>query len=684
MATEEFSKDKSNQQTNVKCETFEKGPKRKYTRKSKTDEKAKAMIDQMINEQTNEQTIEPSQRDIIEEKHDQHISEQRNYHGGTDKEQDERSYLVYRLEKNRDDNIFLEIMKPIAELYMQEQDSKTIIERVKDAMINTVNYTKIRQQEGKKQQITGKLIDLSLIDEDNLCFVDIDIHKDKPIEEIDKIRQNLVDSLPPNVGLVKTAHGGLHIYCNKNYYQLPSNRNVKVAVTDSFDIDVFAQMTKYKIENGQETKEIVQNRVVAPNTSIRETKNNQRVTLKYEAINDWKNVSHLASLREILDKWNIDIEMSYKDQAQQQHDRIYGVQINDDGAIEQMNDELAQACVDGLKNLEIYNYPQPINMEVSLLSIFCGLYGISNESIRLKGMKNVRQFNKLSPNADKNYGQASSNGERKPNPWILTKILRYHNKDYYEQIIKPLLKKNYEAKKKEKQVLVNQTLIPNKIDLQDGFTLLDMQEKAANGEYENEEQIVMDLTRLLVYYEGETEDIYAIKGYDAICDTQVLYHKLEGTVYKQLEEININFKNKKTEEKTDDKKESKPLTAKHIFKKYASKFAKKGCKFISEDPKILTVFQGYKYKKLDSIDYECLQMYLDLVKETIAAGDERVYEYIHNWIAWMIQNPGKKSRAAIVLQGRKGIGKNRFTDVIAELTSRYSCPNITNIDEFTG
>ncbi|KAA6360546.1 MAG: hypothetical protein EZS28_043926, partial [Streblomastix strix] len=133
-------------------------------------------------------------------------------------------------------------------------------------------------------------------------------------------------------------------------------------------------------------------------------------------------------------------------------------------------------------------------MEVSLLSIFCGLYGISNEAIRAERISNIRQFNKLSANADTNYGQASSNGERKPNPWILTKFLRYHNKDYYKQIIKPLLKKNYEAKKKEKQILINQTLIPNKIDLQDGFTLLDMQEKAANGEYENEEQIVMDLT----------------------------------------------------------------------------------------------------------------------------------------------------------------------------------------------
>ncbi|KAA6354370.1 MAG: hypothetical protein EZS28_050103 [Streblomastix strix] len=77
-------------------------------------------------------------------------------------------------------------------------------------------------------------------------------------------------------------------------------------------------------------------------------------------------------------------------------------------------------------------------------------------------------------------------------------------------------------------------------------------------------------------------------------------------------------------------------------------------------------------------------MYFDLIKETIAAGDERIYEYILNWLAWMKQNPRKKSRAAIILQGRQEIGKNRFTDVIAELLNRYSCPNITNIDEFTG
>ncbi|KAA6360880.1 MAG: hypothetical protein EZS28_043593, partial [Streblomastix strix] len=478
-------------------------------------------------------------------------------------------------------------MQPLVELYMQEKDSKTIIERVKDAMINTVNYTKIGQQEGKKQQITGKLIDLSLMDEDNLCVIDIDIHKDKSIEEIDKIRQNLIDSLPPNVSLVKTAHGGLHIYCNRNFYLLSSNRNVKVAITDSFDIDVFAKMTKYKIENGQETKEIVQNQVVAPNTAIRETKNNQRVTLKYEAVNDWENASHLASLREILDKWNIDIEMSYKDYAQQQHDRIYGVQINDDGVIEQMNDELAQACVDGLKNLEIHNYPQPINMEVSLLSVVSGIYGITNESIRAEGMRNIRQFNKLSANADKNYGQASSNGERKPNPWILTKILRYHNKDYYEQIIKPLLKKNYEVKKQSKIVDTVKQIEKHEIDLKDVFTLTDVSSKALNGQYQNQLELV-------------AEDLLKI---------------IKTAIYDQLRSIRLWQDGKKN------------ITAIDALEQYQSLFEKVGIRFISQNPKIFSVFQGYKYLQLEEVNYTKIEGFLGLVKDTISANDELIYEY---------------------------------------------------------
>ncbi|KAA6368817.1 MAG: hypothetical protein EZS28_035656 [Streblomastix strix] len=235
--------------------------------------------------------------------------------------------------------------------------------------------------------------------------------------------------LPANVGLVKTAHGGLHAYCNRDGYTLPSNQCVKCIVLDNIEIEIFGQMFKYKELGEMEQKEHVQNRVVGPNSSFRETKNNKRETLKYEAINYWANMTHLANY---VDKVNM---------------REFGFQITEEGIIDKMDDEIAQACVNGLKNLEIHNYPQPINMEVSLLSVSSGIFGITNEQIRAEGMKNIRQYNKLTANAEKNYGEASFSGERKRNPCILTKILRYHNKDYYEQTIKPLLKQNYEVKK---------------------------------------------------------------------------------------------------------------------------------------------------------------------------------------------------------------------------------------------
>ncbi|KAA6381442.1 MAG: hypothetical protein EZS28_023030 [Streblomastix strix] len=248
----------------------------------------------------------------------------------------------------------------------------------------------------------------------------------------------------------------------------------------------------------QKQKELVQNRVVAPNTAIRETKNNKRETLKYQAINDWENASHLASLREILDSWNVDIEIPFKDYVDKVNMREFGWQITEEGTIDKVSNEIAQACVNGLKNLEIHNYPQTINIEVSLLSIFSGLYGITNESTIIEGMKNIRKFNKLSANAELNYGQAASADERKPNPWILTKILKYHNQDYYETTIQPLLKKNYEAKNQQKISNTVKLIEKHEIDLKDPFTLTEISTKALKGQYFNKlEFVVEDLFKII-------------------------------------------------------------------------------------------------------------------------------------------------------------------------------------------
>ncbi|KAA6363555.1 MAG: hypothetical protein EZS28_040917, partial [Streblomastix strix] len=199
------------------------------------------------------------------------------------------------------DNMFADYIAQTLAVY-DYYTSKELTPRISEKLIQLNDFKKFndeitplddeQEKPVKTRKITGKAINIA--DCPYLTIVDIDIDKKISEEERNLIRNELQKKIYQselNVGLVKTAHGGLHIYCNRNCYRLPSNHNVKVGVTDSFDIDIFAQLNKQKIENGLETKEIVQNRVVIINTSIRETKNNQRVTLKHEAINEWENES---------------------------------------------------------------------------------------------------------------------------------------------------------------------------------------------------------------------------------------------------------------------------------------------------------------------------------------------------------------------------------------------------------
>ncbi|KAA6328983.1 MAG: hypothetical protein EZS28_053654, partial [Streblomastix strix] len=88
--------------------------------------------------------------------------------------------------------------------------------------------------------------------------------------------------------------------------------------------------------------------------------------------------------------------------------------------------------------------------------------------------------------------------------------------------------------------------------------------------------------------------------------------------------------------------------------------------------------------QLVEVDQIKIDKFLGLVKDTISANDERVYEYILNWFAFIVQNVGKKTETAIILKGLQGIGKNVFTDVLCELLAGYSSKNITDIDDFVG
>ncbi|KAA6379767.1 MAG: hypothetical protein EZS28_024707 [Streblomastix strix] len=71
------------------------------------------------------------------------------------------------------------------------------------------------------------------------------------------------------------------------------------------------------------------------------------------------------------------------------------------------------------------------------------------------------------------------------------------------------------------------------------------------------------------------------------------------------------------------------------------------------------------------------------MKDTIAADDEIVYEYILNWLSWIARNIGQKSGVAPVLIGTQGIGKTMLTNAICELFAGQSVPNISSMEQLT-
>ncbi|KAA6403299.1 MAG: hypothetical protein EZS28_001171 [Streblomastix strix] len=296
-----------------------------------------------------------------------------------------------------------------------------------------------------------------------------------------------------------------------------------------------------------------------------------------------------------------------------------------------MNDELAQACVNGLKNLEIHNYLQPINMEVFRLSLFSGIYGINNEQIRAQGLDNIRQFNKLSANAEKNYGQAIFSGKRQSNPLNLTKILRYHNKDYYEQTIKPLLKQNYKVNNYQKISDIVQLIEKYVIDLKDSFTLIDISSKAFNVKYENKLELVLqDLLKVIKVVPCQNGWCFIIKEYDCIARKNTINYKSMTTIYDQLRSIRLCQDGKKH------------ITAIDALEQYHTLFEKIGMKFISNIESIFSIFQGFKYMQLDEVDQTNIEQFQGLIKDTISANDELIYEYLLNRFSFIAFCIGKR------------------------------------------
>jgi hypothetical protein len=71
------------------------------------------------------------------------------------------------------------------------------------------------------------------------------------------------------------------------------------------------------------------------------------------------------------------------------------------------------------------------------------------------------------------------------------------------------------------------------------------------------------------------------------------------------------------------------------------------------------------------------------IRETLAAGDENVYQYIMNWLAWAVQHPGEQAEVALVFIGERGSGRSTLGRALSRIFGQHAL-HLSSPEHLTG
>ena len=512
-------------------------------------------------------------------------------------------------------------------------ENKSLTDRIGSNTVNLTNYQK--HDGGSGTRVTGKALLANKIS--NLSVIDIDINESYTDELKETVRKNIMVKLSTDDVVVKTASGGLHIYCNTDLFFPTSNRNIKCYSCNDFDIDLMCSVD----ENSRSL-------IVAAGSKVRDSSHKGPIKT-YEFMRGSYESVLTRNVNDVLN--DLDIKLKIK-----QTPEVDAIITETEGVI--VSNDLAEALVNGLCDLEIHNDAgsRPIKTELTLFTLFQAINSLPKQFIE-EAYDNVYQLCKLTDKAKENFDKARSRYQHLlTSPFVLVKIMKLYQPEYYEEVITPLIS--------VKANVFN-------IDLNDSFCITDIRKKAEQNLYKNNNEVIEDLSKVIRFVDIGNK-MYIQKEYDIFSKMWKINFVTDKNMKDSLKMIHLW------------KDGAKTINAYDVLLTNITSLTVKGVEFNSSESDIFSVFHGYKYSVLEKFDYSVIEPFLNFVNEVICDNNDELYKYLLGWIASMIQNPGVKNETALILKGLQGIGKNRFTDVISELLAGYSCKNVTEISELTG
>ncbi len=95
---------------------------------------------------------------------------------------------------------------------------------------------------------------------------------------------------------------------------------------------------------------------------------------------------------------------------------------------------------------------------------------------------------------------------------------------------------------------------------------------------------------------------------------------------------------------------------------------------------VYNLWRGFAF---EAVPGGSCDLWLDHVRRVICNGEERVYEYLLNWMARAVQKPNEQGHTAIVLRGSQGAGKGTLAKTFIRLFGHHG-KQITNPKHLVG
>lgn len=228
--------------------------------------------------------------------------------------------------------------------------------------------------------------------------------------------------------------------------------------------------------------------------------------------------------------------------------------------------------------------------------------------------------------------------------------------------------KTLEKKNEEKPQVQRDDFIYSEFSLynDDKFNWENVEDNEAftGGKY-TLEKCASDMCRCMRRLTGSTNFVIKIEDEDGNPKLSYQY----GTKFEKLAKMVKCY----DEELCKDKR--KNPTAYTAFEKYKTHFNITAIKFYSKNPKHISLYKGLYYRidiPLTEIKMDLVQPFLEHTKNVICNGHQELYNYVLDWISFIIKNPNGKTGTVLCITGEQGSGKNTFTIVLQEMLHWYS------------